>query len=63
MEDPVLGDYYVFDVNGVRIGRLSAYSMEEASMTLRNSSAIKVQGIYLLRSVKNGAVKSVRVAR
>ena len=63
MEAPVLGDYYVFDVNGVRIGRLSAYSMEEASMTLRNSSAIKVQGIYLLRSVKNGAVKSVRVAR
>ena len=63
METPVLGDYYVFDVNGVRIGRLSAYTMDEAVTTLKNSSAIKVQGVYLLRSVKNGAVKSVRVAR
>jgi GH35 family endo-1,4-beta-xylanase len=63
METPVLGDYYVFDVNGVRIGRLSAYTMDEAVTTLKNSSAIKVQGVYLLRSVKNGAVKPVRVAR
>ena len=62
-ETPVLSDYYVFDVNGVRIGRMSAYSMDEAMETLQNSSAIKVQGIYLLRSVRNGAVKSVRVAR
>jgi hypothetical protein len=37
--------------------------MDEAVTTLKNSSAIKVQGVYLLRSVKNGAVKSVRVAR
>ena len=63
MATPELSDYYVFDVNGVRIGRMSAYTMDEAVTTLKNSSAIKVQGIYLLRSVKNGAVKSVRVAR
>ena len=63
METPELSDYYVFDVNGVRIGRMSAYTMDEAVTTLKNSSAIKVQGIYLLRSVKNGAVKSVRIAR
>ncbi|WP_254842347.1 carbohydrate-binding protein [Fibrobacter sp. UWB11] len=62
-ETPEVSDYYVFDVNGVRIGRMSAYSMDEAVETLKNTSAIKVQGIYLLRSVKNGAVKSVRVAR
>ena len=63
METPELSDYYVFDVNGVRIGRMSAYTMDEAVTTLKNSSAIKVQGVYLLRSVKNGAVKSVRIAR
>jgi len=63
METPQLGDFYVFDMNGVRLGRMSAYTMDEAVETLKNSSAIKVQGIYLLRSVKNGAVKTVRVVR
>ena len=63
METPQLGDFYVFDMNGVRLGRMSAYTMDEAIETLKNSSAIKVQGIYLLRSVKNGAVKTVRIAR
>jgi len=63
LETPELSDYYVFDVNGVRLGRMSAYSMDEAAMTLKNTSAIKVPGVYMLRSVKNGAVKSVRVAR
>ena len=63
VDTPELSDYHVFDVNGVRIGRLSAYTMDEAMATLQNSSAIKVQGIYLLRSAKNGAVKSVRIAR
>jgi hypothetical protein len=63
METPVLSAYDVFDVNGVRLGRMMAYTMDEAVATLKNTSEIKVQGIYLLRSVRNGAVKSVRVAR
>ena len=63
METPVLSAYDVFDVNGVRLGRMRAYTMDEAVNTLKNTSDIKVQGIYLLRSVKNGAVKTVRVAR
>jgi hypothetical protein len=63
MNYPVLSDYDVFDMNGVRLGRMSAYSVDEAVTTLKNTSAIKVQGIYLLRSVKNGAVKTVRIAR
>ena len=62
METPVLSAYDVFDVNGVRLGRMRAYSMGEAVEILKSTSDIKVQGIYLLRSVKNGAVKSVRVA-
>ena len=63
METPVLSAYDVFDVNGVRLGRMMAYTMDEAVTTLKNTSEIKVQGIYLLRSVRNGAVKTVRVAR
>jgi len=63
LETPVLSAYDVFDVNGVRLGRMRAYTMDEAVNTLQNTSDIKVQGIYLLRSVKNGAVKTVRVAR
>lgn len=63
METPVLADYDVFDVNGVRLGRMSAYSMSEAISMLKNSNSIKIQGIYMLRSVKNGAVKTVRIAR
>ena len=63
LETPVLSAYDVFDVNGVRLGRMRAYTMDEAVNTLQNTSDIKVQGIYLLRSVRNGAVKTVRVAR
>ncbi|MBP5767561.1 MAG: endo-1,4-beta-xylanase [Fibrobacter sp.] len=63
METPVLGAYDVFDVNGVRLGRMRAYTMDEAVNTLKTTSDIKTQGVYLLRSVKNGAVKTVRVAR
>ncbi|MBR6941989.1 MAG: carbohydrate-binding protein, partial [Fibrobacter sp.] len=63
MEIPVLGAYDVFDVNGVRLGRMRAYTMDDAVQILKTTSEIKTQGIYLLRSVKNGAVKSVRIAR
>ena len=55
--------YDVFDLNGVRLGRLRAYSIDEAVSTLQNTSDIKVQGIYMLRSVKNGTVKQVRIAQ
>ena len=63
METPVLGAYDVFDVHGVRLGRMRAYSMDEAVGILKSTSDIKTQGIYLLRSARNGVVKSVRVVR
>ena len=63
MEVPTLGAYDVFDMNGVRLGRMRAYTMDEAVNTLKNTSDIKVQGIYMLRSVKNGMTKTVRVTR
>ena len=62
-EVPTLGAYDVFDMNGVRLGRMSAYTMDEAVSILKNTSDIKIQGIYMLRSVKNGMVKTVRVTR
>ena len=62
-ETPTLTAYDVFDANGVRLGRMRAYTMDEAVNNLTSSSDIKVQGIYMLRSVKNGAVKMVRIAR
>ena len=55
--------YDVFDLNGVRLGRLRAYTIDEAVSILKNTSDIKVQGIYMLRSVRNGTVKPVRIAR
>jgi hypothetical protein len=55
--------YDVFDLNGVRLGRLRAYTIDEAVSILKNTSDIKVQGVYMLRSVKNGTVKQVRIAR
>ena len=63
MATPELADYDVFDVNGVRLGRMSAYSLSEAVSMLKNSNSIKIQGVYMIRSVKNGAVKTVRVTR
>ncbi len=55
--------YDIFDLNGVRLGRLRAYTMNDAVSILQNTSDIKIRGIYMLRSVKNGTVKSVRIAR
>ena len=55
--------YDVFDLNGNRLGRLRAYTIDEAVSTLQNTSDIKVQGVYMLRSVRNGTVKQVRIAR
>ena len=55
--------YDVFDLNGVRLGRLRAYTIDEAVSILKNTSDIKVQGVYMLRSVRNGTVKQVRITR
>jgi hypothetical protein len=37
--------------------------MNEAMQILKSSSDVKNNGIYMLRSVQNGAVKSVRISR
>ena len=58
-----IGSFDVFDANGVRLGRMNAYSMSEAVQILKSSSDVKNNGIYMLRSVQSGAVKSVRISR
>ena len=63
LQPNTLQAYDVFDLNGVRLGRLRAYSIDEAVSILKNTSDIKVQGVYMLRSVRNGTVKQVRIAR
>ncbi len=58
-----LQDYYVFDMQGVRMGILSAYGFDAAKDILKSSSAVKSSGIYYLRSRTTGKMQSVRVAR
>jgi hypothetical protein len=62
-QTPRIGSYDVFDANGVRLGRMNAYSMNEAMQILKSSNEVKNNGVYMLRSVQNGAVKSVRISR
>ena len=62
--DPkALQDYYVFDMQGVRLGVLSAYGSDAAAELLKSSSAVKTSGIYYLRSRTTGQMQSVRVVR
>ena len=58
-----LQDYYVFDMQGVRMGLISAYGFDAAAEMLKSSSAIKASGIYYLRSRTTGKMQSVRIAR
>ena len=50
-------------MQGVRLGRLSAYSFSEATAKFKSTSTAKSSGIYFLRSRTTGKMKSVRVVR
>ena len=58
-----LQDYYVFDMQGVRMGLISAYGFDAAAEMLKSSSAIKASGIYYLRSRTTGKMQSVRITK
>lgn len=58
-----LGRYDVFDMQGVYIGRLSAYSMEQAVSTVKHSSFITTKGTYFIKSKDTGRVQSIRLTR
>ena len=58
-----LQDYYVFDMQGNRLGLISAYGFNAAADMLKSSSAIRASGIYYLRSRTTGKMQTVRVSR
>ena len=53
----------MFDMQGVRLGVLSAYGFDAAAEILQSSSAVKNSGIYYLRNRVTGQMQSVRVSR
>ena len=59
----VLADYDVFDMQGVRMGRLSAYGIHEAVRLVKESDYLKNQGVYYIRSRKTNQMRAVRVVR
>jgi GH35 family endo-1,4-beta-xylanase len=63
LEQNTLQSYDVFDVQGMRLGKLSAYGLNDAAKSLRTSSAAKSSGIYFLRNRKTGKMQSVGVVR
>ena len=58
-----LQDYYVFDMQGNRLGLISAYGFNAAADLLKSSSAIRSSGVYYLRSRTTGQMQTVRVSR
>ena len=56
-------DYYVFDMQGNRLGLISAYGFNAAADLLKSSSAIRSSGIYYLRSRSTGKMQSVRITK
>ena len=63
LEQNTLQNYDIFDVQGVRLGKLSAYGFSDAAVMLKSASTVKSSGIYFLRNRTTGKMQSVRVAR
>lgn len=59
----ILADYDVFDMQGVRMGRVSAYGMDEAVSLVKNGGILKVGGVYHIRSRKTNQTKTFRISR
>ena len=63
LKQGTLQNYDVFDMQGVRLGKLTAYGFNEAAQMLRASSAAKSSGIYFLRNRNTGKMQRVGVVR
>jgi len=59
----VIADYDVFDMQGVFVGRLSAYSMDQAISTVKNGNRNLAKGVYTLRNRTTGNMQSVHIAK
>ena len=60
MDANVLTDYDVYDMHGIFIGRMSAYTFDQAVETVKNSNVVKNQGVFFLRSRTTGKMQIVR---
>ncbi|MCF0217213.1 MAG: endo-1,4-beta-xylanase [Fibrobacteraceae bacterium] len=58
----VFGLYDIFDMQGVQVGRLGAYNMDQAVSTVKNGNLLS-KGIYQLRSRNTGKVQTLRIAK
>jgi len=63
LEQKTLQNYDVFDMQGVRLGKLSAYGFSDANNKLKSANTAKTSGIYFLRNRTTGKMRSIRVAR
>ena len=64
LEQNTLQSYDVFDVQGVRLGKLSAYGFSDAAAKFKSAaSAAKSSGIYFLRNHATGKMQSVGVVK
>jgi len=58
-----LQEYDVFDMQGVRVERISANGMKNASSVVQNRLAARAGGVYLLRACKTGEMQTIRIAK
>ena len=63
LEQNALQNYDVFDVQGVRLGKLSAYGFSDATTAIKSASIVKTSGTYFLRNRTTGKTQKVRVTR
>ena len=58
-----LQKFELFNARGVRLGVFTAYGLDAAAKSLRNSSAVKASGTYYLRHRATGKLHPVRIAK
>ncbi len=56
-------DFDVYDMQGEFVGRLSAYSMEQAVNTVKNSNMVKSKGMYIIRSRYGSNMQVISIAK
>ena len=63
LKQRTLQNYDVFDMQGVRLGKLSAYGFADAATKLKSANATKSSGIYFLRNRSTGQMQKVGVTK
>ncbi|WP_407444160.1 endo-1,4-beta-xylanase [Fibrobacter sp.] len=63
LQSNVLDDFDVFDMQGIRMGRLSAYGVDQAVATIKSSNILKNQGVYYVRNKRTGMMQSIHITK